>query len=412
MPRTSVLARSLVIVATLTACAGESSTPVTASAGLVIDSLPSPAGPDAGEPNLAVDSAGRVYLTWIERNADSSHAVKLAVREGDAWSAPRTIVEREPFFVNWADFPSLAVSPGGRLVVHWLQRSGPATYSYDVRVAQSADGGATWSPSMVLHRDGLEAEHGFVSMWPVAGDSIAAVWLDGRKSAMPDSAREMQLAFTTLAADGSRGVERMLDARICDCCQTAVAVGSRGPIVAYRDRSASEVRDIYVTRLVDGVWTAPAPVHADNWEINACPVNGPSVAASGDRVVVAWFTGARDSARVKAAFSSDGGATFGAPVVIDDGNPAGRVDVELVGGDRAVVTWIERTGGDTAEVRVREVRADGTRGEALRVATTSGKRASGFPRMIRARDELVFAWTVPGTPAVVRVARARIPEGS
>jgi hypothetical protein len=359
-----------------------------------------------------VDSAGRVYLTWIERNADSSHAVKLAVREGGSWSAPRTIVEREPFFVNWADFPSLAVSPSGRLVAHWLQRSGPATYSYDVRVAQSSDGGATWSPSMVLHRDGLQAEHGFVSMWPAAGDSIAAVWLDGRKSAMPDSAREMQLAYTTLAGDGSRGAERMLDARICDCCQTSVALAANGPVVVYRDRSANEVRDIYVTRLVDGAWTAPAAVHADGWEIDACPVNGPSIAASGDRVVVAWFTGARDSARVKAAFSSDGGATFGTPVVVDDGNPAGRVDVELLDRERAVVTWIERTGGDTAEVRLREVRADGTRGEASRVATTSGKRASGFPRMVRTRDEIVFAWTVPGTPAVVRVARARIAEGS
>lgn len=359
-----------------------------------------------------MDSAGRVYLTWIERNADSSHAVKLAVREGDAWSAPRTIVEREPFFVNWADFPSLAVSSSGRLVVHWLQRSGPETYSYDVRVAQSSDGGATWSSSMVLHRDGLQAEHGFVSLWPVAGDSVAAVWLDGRKSAMPDSAREMQLAFTTLAADGGRGAERMLDARICDCCQTSVAVTSRGPVVVYRDRSTSEVRDIAVTRLVDGAWTEPVAVHPDGWEINACPVNGPSISARGDRVAVAWFTGARDTARVKVAFSDDGGATFAAPIVVDGGNPAGRVDVELLDDTRAAVTWIERTGGDTAEVRLREVRADGTAGDAITVATTSGRRASGFPRMVRARDELVFAWTVPGSPAVVRVARARLPEGS
>src|SRR3712207_8194276 len=64
-----------------------------------------------------------------------------------------------------------------------LFRSGPGKYAYDVRIAQSADGGATWSPGVVPHRDGVPAEHGFVSLWPAGGDSLGAVWLDGdRKS--------------------------------------------------------------------------------------------------------------------------------------------------------------------------------------------------------------------------------------
>ena len=49
-----------------------------------------------------------------------------------------------------------------------------------------------------------------------------------------------------------------------------------GPVAVYRDRSPEEIRDISVVRLVDGVWTEPAPVHADNWMIEGCPVNGPA----------------------------------------------------------------------------------------------------------------------------------------
>lgn len=372
-----------------------------------ITELPSPAGPGSGEPNLTFDAEGGVLLSWIERGADSVASVRMARLTDDAWGTTHTIVTGVPLFVNWADFPSVAVAADGRLVAHWLQRSGPDTYSYDAMIARSTDGGATWSAGFPLHRDGLQAEHGFVSLWPASSDSIGAVWLDGRKSAMADSAREMQLAYTTIAPDGGFGTEQMLDTRICDCCQTSVAPTPTGAIVVYRDRTDDEVRDIYVIRLVDGKWSEPAPVHQDGWTINACPVNGPAIAARGTLVAVAWFTAAHDTARVRLAFSSDGGASFGTPIEIDDGNPAGRVDVELLADGRAVVSWLERTGGDSAAVRMRTVAETGERGAPWTIAATSGARASGFPRMVSVRDGLVVAWTAtePGAPARVRVAR-------
>ena len=49
-----------------------------------------------------------------------------------------------------------------------------------------------------------------------------------------------------------------------------------GPLVAFRDRSNQEIRDIHVARVEQGKWTEAVPVHADNWRIEACPVNGPA----------------------------------------------------------------------------------------------------------------------------------------
>jgi hypothetical protein len=375
-----------------------------------VDSLLAPPGAGSAQPNLAVDASGRVYLSWLERQPDSSYALLVTVRDGDSWSAPSQIVRATDLFVNWADFPSVLPLSGGRVAAHWLQRSGPGRYAYDVRVAFSDDGGATWGESFVPHRDGTQTEHGFASMWQ-QGDELAMVWLDGRKySTAHGESNEMMLVTTTASDPGSLGAEVRLDERICDCCQTGVALAQGGPVIVYRDRSESEIRDIGIVRLVDGAWTEPALVHADGWQINACPVNGPSVSARGNRVAVAWFTAAGNTPRVRVAFSGDGGATFGEPIQSDDGNPEGRVAIAMIGDDSALLTWIERTGGDSAEVRSRRVWRDGRRSAAIAIANSTAARASGFPRMAVVGDDVVYAWTARADQSVVRVARARLPR--
>jgi hypothetical protein len=369
------------------------------------DSLASPAAPGSAEPNFAVGPDGRVYLSWLEP-IDSGFALKFATFDGAKWSTPRTIRSGRDFFVNWADFPSIEVLTDGRIAAHWLQRTGSNTYAYGVRVSQSADGGITWSAPITPHTDSSNTEHGFVALWSDR-QGLGAAWLDGRKFDKQghSPSNEMMVVSTAIDRTGRRGAERILDGRACDCCQTSAAMTSDGPIIAYRDRSPNEIRDIYVVRRVGGAWTKPAPVHDDGWKIAACPVNGPAVDARGGRVALAWFTAANDSPRVKLAFSSNGGAKFGGPIRIDDGNPAGRVDVALMGDGGALVTWIERIGGDTAVVRVRRVHRNGKSAEPITIAQSSAARASGFPRMAVVGEHVMFAWTAPGRPSAVRVAR-------
>ena len=373
------------------------------------DSIASPAGPGSAEPNLAVGPDGKVYLSWLEP-LDSGYALRFASFDGSSWSAPRTIRSGRDFFVNWADFPSIEVLGKDHLAAHWLQKTGKSSYAYAVRISQSRDGGRTWSPSVQPHTDTSDGEHGFVALWK-ENNALGAAWLDGRKFAKSShaehsAANEMTVVSTTIDAAGKLGAEVTLDARACDCCQTAGAMTANGPIVAYRDRSAEEIRDIYVVRRVRGKWTQPKAVHNDRWNIAACPVNGPSISANGRRVALAWFTAPNDSARVKLAFSNDAGATFGAPMRLDDGAPAGRVDTELLPDGGALVTWVERTGGDTARVLLKRVHADGKFGPSVTIAASSAQRASGFPRMVIAGAWAYFAYTVPGRPSQVKVARS------
>lgn len=385
---------------------------------LVVEALPSPAGPGSAEPNLDVGPDGRLHLSWMEPAADG-HALKVARLERGAWSQPVTVRTGSDFFVNWADFPSVLSLGGGRLVAHWLQRTGTSTYAYAVRMASSRDGGRTWGTPFQPHTDSSNTEHGFVSLWRNRrGDGVEAVWLDGRKYQQGGHhpTNEMSLATASFALDGRvASREHILDERVCDCCQTSAAATSQGVVIVYRDRSPGEIRDIAIVRreeMKPGVarrWTQPALVHADGWKIAACPVNGPSVAARGDDVAVAWFTAANDVPTVNIAFSTDAGATFGGPVRVDEGQPAGRVDVELTRDGAALVSWIERTGGDAAAVRVRRVERNGRTQSPLTIASSSAARASGFPRMVLAGDHMVFAWTEPGRPSQVKIARMKFP---
>jgi thiol-disulfide isomerase/thioredoxin len=132
----------------------------------------------------------------------------------------------------------------------------------------------------------------------------------------------------------------------------------------------------------------------------------PAAAVDAGRVVVAWFTLAGDRPSVRVAFSSDGGVTFAAPIDVDARAPLGRVDVAVHGGE-AIVSWMASAGED-AVLLARRVDSDGRMGETLSIAPMRPDRASGFPRMELAGDQLGFVWT--DTDARLRAARLAVAD--
>lgn len=388
-----------------------------AGAPLVVGEVELRGPPGSVTPHLAMAGEAPV-LSWLEPTP-RGHALRVRVRGPEGWRAVGTVVENDSLFVNWADFPSVVPLAGGEWLAHWLQKTAPSAYAYHVRMAVSRDSGRTWSAPFSPHGDRSPTEHGFVSIVPW-GDGAAAVWLDGRKGAAAAEAAAaagrpldhsvaqpppMTLRFTTVGPGGVPAPDIEVDGRVCDCCQTDLARARHGLVAVFRDRTEDETRDIAVSRFLDGAWTAPVPVADDGWVIAGCPVNGPQVAARGDSVVVAWFTAAGGEPGVYVAFSADGGATFGAPVRVQEGRPAGRVDV-VWWGETALVSWLEET-AETGSVRVRRVRPDGAAGPARTVAATSTARASGFPRMAVTGAGVTIAWTDPGDEGGVRVATVR-----
>lgn len=367
--------------------------------------LPFPGGKDSSLPNWTVRDSS-IYLSWVEGSIDSGHVLYFSSFDGEAWSLANKIASGKNWFLNWADFPSLAVQSNSLLAAHWLQENGTGTYAYDVRISLSQDGGQSWSLSFPPHRDGTETEHGFVSMLPWQKDQFFAAWLDGRNYAINEANpnqppnEEMTLRAAFITSDGTLSGEIILDPRVCDCCQTAAAQTENGLIILYRDRSAEEIRDIYAVRYQNGEWHSPQRVYADNWEIAGCPVNGPAVAAKGKTVAAAWFTNANGQAAVKAAFSFDEGKTFETPYIIDEDNPLGRVDVLLLSPEQALVSWLAKT-DSSAEIRARLVQPGSMSTSSIHIAETSPARASGFPVLSEFQGKIYIAFTRPGTPSEV-----------
>lgn len=382
----------------------------TGDQALIIRPTKSPTDGDSREPELNATHDGRIILNWVEKIGDKRYALRYAIRDPNAWSEPHTVAQGDDWFVNWADFPSVIALKDASFAAHWLVKSGTGTYAYNVNIARSKDG-KTWSDPIVPHLDNTQTEHGFVSLVALPDGRAGAIWLDGRNMLnMKEEADEhapssasMTLRYAAIDAGGKLSEEAQLDERVCECCQTSAVLTDQGVVAVYRDRSETEVRDISAVRQSNGAWGTPNPLHNDNWTINGCPVNGPSIATDGRRVAVAWYTEAGEQPNVKVTFSDNAAASFGKAFQVDDGQATGRVDVVLLQDGSALVCWMSGT-AEGGTIKVRRIRQDGAVGPVSEIAKTDISRSSGFPRMARLGNEVHFAWTEFGTPSRVRTA--------
>jgi hypothetical protein len=372
-----------------------------------IRGVTSPALAESAQPQLSAAN-GAAILSWIERQGQTA-TLKFAERTAAGWSEARAVASGSDWFVNWADVPSVIRLGDGTLAAHWLQKSGPGTYAYDVRLAFSKDQGKTWSAHITPHHDGTQTEHGFASLFQMPGAGLGLIWLDGRAMKGEHAGHgsgDMSVRFTSFGSDGRQGAEIPLDIRVCECCPTTAVATSDGVIAAFRDRSHDEMRDIAITRFEGGKWSTPGPLHQDGWKVPACPVNGPVLSARGSNVAAAWFTVQNDEGRSFVAFSKDAGRTFGAPIRLDDVATLGRVDVELLPDGSAAASWIE-VDEDRAQFRVRRIEPSGKKSTAISVAGIENGRTSGYPRLAYANGELIFAWTArQGTLRILTASAA------
>ena len=347
---------------------------------------------DFEEPYLFTSNTGQTYLSWIEKTPEKSF-FKYSVWENNAWSEPNLIAEGSDWFVNWADYPQMSSFEDGTLIAFYLEKSGPGTFAYNIKVTLSSNG-VDWSSPFTLHDDNTHTEHGFVSMAPWEGNMLVS-WLDGRNTGGGGHSEhdhghhgQMTIRAAVLDATGKKLDEWELDDRVCDCCQTNIAVSNNGPIIVFRDRSETEIRDLGAVRWQGDKWSPTNPLFMDLWQIAACPVNGPRVAAHENQVAVAWYTAANDRPEVKVALSENNGESFERVSRIDLGKTIGRVNVDWVKEDLAMITWMEE-----GKIMARTIATDGKLGQPILIAEATEKRSSGFPQMSVNGDEVWFAWT-------------------
>lgn len=362
-----------------------------------LNEVPFPGLTRSSLPVLSLSDSSLI-LSWVSMLDDSTAQFSYAFLENEEkWSEPKIISKGSDWFVNWADFPAVAESKGN-LLSHILQKSSSGKFSYDIKLNVLPKGENQWETGLPLHSDSTFTEHGFVSSVAFSDSSFFVSWLDGRNtggSGHDHSAHSgvMSIRAAEVSLVGNVLWDELLDAKTCDCCQTASAITDLGPVVLYRNRSDREIRDIAITRLVNGKWTEPAIIHADGWEIAGCPVNGPKVAALGNTLLVGWFTAPTTIPQVKFAFSSNSGASFSEPVTIEGkGIIIGRVDVALVNNQTGIVSWMETLEEGTF-LQAARLSHEGNLGLPVTISEMEPSRKSGFPQMEILNGQVYFAWT-------------------
>ena len=411
--KTRIAIALLLALSTLAACKRDAppaaARPTTGDYAVQEWVLPAQAGSMA--PDLRVAPDGRVLISWLNRQQGRRNILQFSsYTEAGGWqSQPRTIAVGQSLVANWADTPHLLATADGALWVQWLQANAASPSAYDVALARSRDGGMTWTQITRVNDDQAASEHGFAALWPRSVNSIGIAWLDGRGQHVAHDAGQqdiqqkddmhhggaMQLRANGFDMDLARGPDALVDARACDCCQTDAATTDRGVLLAWRDRGEDEVRDIVVARLQDdGAWTKPVPVHADGWKVEACPVNGPAIAARGNAAVVAWYSEAGGTPTVRIARSINAGDAFAAPVVVDSGAAVrGQVDV-AVDAQQAWVAWLREDAKGQALMLARYTPDLSKQLQLIEVARLGARgHASGTPRLAVDAGGAWLAWT-------------------
>jgi hypothetical protein len=393
---------------------------VGAGPGLVAPADPAPAMPafeittvefaapaGAAQPAVAADPGRGFILTWQQRGAAAAE-LWFAEFDRDGREQHRArIAAGAGWFVNWADFPALVVLDNGDWVTWWLERHGSSRPgAYDLKVVRSTDRGRHWSPPVTPHDDGTATQHGFVSAVPLGGDRVLLAWLDGRRAAAASAAPgadehghddengPMSLRSAVLTRAGEAREQRELDDATCSCCPTDMVRWAGRTLLAYRDRSAAEIRDIaIVTRSRSGAWSAPRILSDDGWRIEACPVSGPALAVNRERWLAAWATAPAGVTEIR--YTLRDGDAAGATRLLDAGPVQGRVDVQPWATQGFLVAWIGPGAGEPGL----QLAAIGARGEVRwrqLVHPTSAGRIAGFPGMASLGDRALLAWPAAG----------------
>lgn len=344
-------------------------------------------------PFIRTSRSNITTLNWLEPFANG-HKIKFTTFD-NSWAKPKTVMTGDNWFINWADFPSAINLKDDKYAAHWLVKSDSSRYAYDTYISLSNDSGENWSSPIKAHSDKTHTEHGFVSLYEDKG--LGFIYLDGRKMAN-DFTKNIHDTGMTLRAgkinsDLNLFATQLVDGLVCECCQTDITETDQGPIGVYRNRSINEIRDIYITRSNKGSWKKGVPLHLDNWEIEGCPVNGPSIHGNNHDITVAWFTGANGLPMIKIAKSNDYGFTFSDPIKIGVKQTVGHLSLTVDKNKNTWILWQRSIKRGAVELILTMIENESNRIFETTIEEPGKTPRFSFPQITRNDNKIILAWT-------------------
>jgi hypothetical protein len=324
-------------------------------------------------PVFAAD--GTLWLAWM-----AGGRVSVASSKDLAQTfTPAVAVTQDHLELDWGPDarPKIVVDRQYRIVIAFSIFKDKA-YNGEVLYTRSSDGGRSFAGLRPITPN-TESQR-FEALALDEDGSVFAAWLDKRNRVQARANNQPYPGaglFFAWSKDGGATYSeaRMAQDNTCECCRLGIAFAGHGrPVVIFRNIFDGSVRDHAIVTFADPA--TPGEVYRvskDDWQIEACPHHGPSLAISAAGTYHAtWFTGGKARKGLFYARSTDGGKTFSEPLAIGrlDRSPS-RPYVIASPNNHVAIVWKEFDGEKTT-VNLMTSRDDGiTWSESKAIAETS-----------------------------------------
>lgn len=352
-------------------------------------------GAGAPEPFTAAPAFGPDGTLWLVRPVVDRIVVTRSADLGKTFTQP-VVVTPEPMNLDWGPDARarIVVDDKGGLVVTFGTFQ-DKNFNGRAYFARSTDNGASFSKPRPITADTTSQRFEVTGVDP--SGRVFAAWLDKRNVAQARAKGQAYpgaaLAYAWEDGEAGFGDTAIALDNACECCRLGLAFAAAGrPAVVFRNIFPGSVRDHAVITYQDEKTPGPVRrVSVDDWKIEACPHQGPSLAIAPDGSHhVAWFTdgAARKGVFYARADSADTPFSEPRPLSKPDRQPARPY---LLASSRALHLVWKEFDGTKAVVRWQVSHDSGRQWtEARTVADTED--ASDHPLLVADRQRVYLSW--------------------
>jgi hypothetical protein len=332
---------------------------------------------------------------------------------GKTWSLSAQVNSESEEIQGEENGPKVAFGADNRTYVVWsIPGSKGDKTRANIRFAMDdAKGGFTSARTLNEVKDA--ARFPIIELAPDGNLLIA--WIDRRV----DGPKPRQLYLMRLKTDGHALTKNyQVGEGLCECCKLGIAFADGGKTVYMADREVNDkqIRNHVLRKSTDGgaTFAAPVEISNDGWQVPSCPHSGPSIGRDKrGQLHVSWFTLGRteQEAGIYYSVSTDGGKSF-APRQLVQANSAPEILYNnlVIGDDDTVyLAWSNLDGNNRAQIYLRTLVADGRTWSPIQ-QVSNAKGNAGRPALALRENQLHVAWTETdgeSTQVVMRSALVR-----
>jgi hypothetical protein len=369
-------------------------------------------------PFLRFAADGKLYAIWTEDESSQKnnpsilsahqHSGKMAPSPlrnallaassdgGKTWSTSKQVNSGAEAVQGEENGPKVAFGADNRAYVVWSipGEKGDKTRA-NIRFAID-DGKGGFTPARTLNE---VKDAGRFPIIEVAPDgNLLIAWIDRRI----DNPKPRQLYLMRIGLDGKALTKNYpVGEGLCECCKLGIAFADGGKTVYMVDRQVNDkqVRNHVLRKSTDGAATFQAPVEIsdDGWQVPSCPHSGPSLARDRrGQLHVSWFTLGRSEkdAGIYYSVSKDDGKSFAARQLVH-ANTAPEIlysTLALGEDDTVYLAWSNLDRGGKAQIFMRSLAPDGRTWTPIQ-QLSNAKGNAGRPVLVLRKNQLHVAWT-------------------